>query len=95
MALDKATVARIAKLARIRVAEEELEGLTRELANILSWIDQLKEVDTEGVEPLRKVVDIEAHFRDDRVTEGELREAILQNAPRRHDGYFVVPKVVE
>lgn len=95
MALDKATVARIAHLARIRVAEEELEPLTAELARILTWIEQLAEVDTENVEPLRKVVDIPAHWREDVVTDGGRPEAILMNAPRRHDGYFVVPKVVE
>ncbi len=95
MALDRETVARIAHLARIRVPEEELDGLTGELAKILEWIDQLQEVDTENVAPLRKVVDIEEHFREDVVTDGGCREAILRNAPKVHDGYFVVPKVVE
>lgn len=95
MALDKATVARIAHLARIRVPEEELEPLTAELARILTWVEQLAEVDTENVEPLRKVMDIPAHWREDVVTDGGRPEQILMNAPRRHDGYFVVPKVVE
>lgn len=95
MALDKATVARIAHLARIRVPDEELEPLTAELARILTWVEQLAEVDTADVEPLRKVMEIPAHWRDDVVTDGGRPEQILQNAPRRHDGYFVVPKVVE
>ncbi len=95
MALDKSTVARIAHLARIRVPEEELEPLTAELARILTWVEQLAEVDTENVEPLRKVMDIPAHWREDVVTDGGRPEQILMNAPRRHDGYFVVPKVVE
>ncbi len=95
MALDKTTVARIAYLARIEVPEEQLDALTGELAKILEWIDQLKEVDTENVEPMRKVVDIPAHWRADEVTDGGRREDILKNAPETHDGYFVVPKVVE
>lgn len=95
MALDKATVARIAHLARIRVPEEELAPLTRELARILDWVEQLAEVDTAAVEPLRKVMDIPAHWREDVVTDGGRPEAILMNAPRRHDNFFVVPKVVE
>jgi aspartyl-tRNA(Asn)/glutamyl-tRNA(Gln) amidotransferase subunit C len=95
MALDKATVARIAHLARIRVPDEDLEPLTAELARILTWVEQLGEVDTENVEPLRKVMDIPAHWREDVVTDGGRPEQILMNAPRRHDGYFVVPKVVE
>ncbi len=95
MALDRETVARIARLARIAVPEEELDGLTGELARILEWIDQLQEVDTEEVEPMRRVMDITPHLRADEVTDGDCREAILKNAPKRFDGYFVVPKVVE
>ncbi len=95
MALDKTTVARIAYLARIEVPEEQLDALTGELAKILEWIDQLKEVDTENVEPMRKVMEIPVHWRTDEVTDGGRREDILKNAPETHDGYFVVPKVVE
>ncbi len=95
MALDKATVARIAYLARIRIKEDQLEPLTRELGRILDWIDQLREVDTEDVEPMRRVMDIPVHWREDVVRDGGCREAILRNAPETHDGYFVVPRVVE
>ncbi len=95
MALDKTTVARIAHLARIELPETQLDALTGELARILEWIDQLSEVDTEDVEPMRKVMEIAAHWRTDEVTDGGRREDILKNAPETHDGYFVVPKVVE
>ncbi len=95
MALDKTTVARIAHLARIELSEAQLEALTGELAKILDWIDQLSEVDTENVEPMRKVMDFPAHWRRDEVTDGGRREDILKNAPETHNGYFVVPKVVE
>ena len=95
MSLDAATVARIARLARIEVAPDQLEPLARELSNILGWIEQLGEVETEGVEPMRSVMPIARHWRDDRVTDGEQVEAIVANAPVAHDGFFVVPKVVE
>jgi len=95
MAIDRETVRRIAHLARIEVPEDELDGLTGELSRILEWIGQLREVDTEDVEPMWRVMDITPHLREDEVTDGNCREAILRNAPRRHDGYFVVPKVVE
>ena len=95
MSLDKATVARIATLARIEVPEEQQERLAGELSAILGWIEQLGEVDTDGVEPLRSVMPIERHWRADEVQDGNRRDDILGNAPRSHDGYFVVPKVVE
>lgn len=95
MSLDKATVARIAALARIEVPEGELDRLAGELSNILGWIEQLGEVDTDGVEPLRSVMPIKAHWRSDQVADGNRRDDVLKNAPRSHDGYFVVPKVVE
>jgi aspartyl-tRNA(Asn)/glutamyl-tRNA(Gln) amidotransferase subunit C len=95
MSLDKATVARIATLARIEVPEDQRERLAGELSQILGWIEQLGEVDTDGVEPMRSVMPIKAHWRRDEVTDGGRREDILKNAPRSHDGYFVVPKVVE
>lgn len=95
MSLDKATVARIAALARIEVPEDQQERLAGELSQILGWIEQLNEVDTDGVEPLRSVMPIKAHWRADEVTDGGRQADILQNAPKSHDGYFVVPKVVE
>jgi aspartyl-tRNA(Asn)/glutamyl-tRNA(Gln) amidotransferase subunit C len=95
MSLDEATVARIARLARIAVPEEELAPLAGELSHILEWIEQLNEVDTEGVAPMTSVVAMRLVWREDRVTDGGRPEDILANAPERQDGYFVVPKVVE
>jgi len=95
MALDKAAVAHIAALARIRLGEAELEPLARELSHILGWIEQLNEVDTVGVPPLASVAELSLPTRADRVTDGNCPEAILGNAPRAMRGFFVVPKVVE
>jgi aspartyl-tRNA(Asn)/glutamyl-tRNA(Gln) amidotransferase subunit C len=95
MALDKATVAHIAALARIRLAEAELEPLARELSHILTWVEQLNEVDTSGVAPMASVAATGLPMRDDTVTDGGCREEILANAPRTVRGFFVVPKVVE
>jgi aspartyl-tRNA(Asn)/glutamyl-tRNA(Gln) amidotransferase subunit C len=95
VSLDEATVARIARLARIAVPEEELAPLATELSHILEWIEQLNEVDTEGVPPMTSVAAMKLAWREDRVTDGGRPEDILANAPARQDGYFVVPKVVE
>lgn len=95
MALDEATVARIARLARIEVDDDRLPGLAAELSNILGWVEQLGEVDTENVEPLRAVMPIPSRKRDDVVTDGDRQEDVLTNAPQSHDGFYVVPKVVE
>jgi aspartyl-tRNA(Asn)/glutamyl-tRNA(Gln) amidotransferase subunit C len=95
MALDKATVARIATLARIRLSEAELEPLAGELSNILTWVEQLNEVDTSGVAPMASAASVRLPMRDDAVTDGGCRAAILGNAPRAARGFFTVPKVVE
>jgi aspartyl-tRNA(Asn)/glutamyl-tRNA(Gln) amidotransferase subunit C len=95
VSLDEATVARIARLARIAVPETELAPLAVELSHILEWIEQLNEVDTEGVAPMTSVAAMKLAWREDRVTDGGRPEDILGNAPERQDGYFVVPKVVE
>ncbi len=95
MAVDKATVARIAKLARIRVPEDQQDALAGELSNILGWIEQLNELDTEGVEPMPSVVEITLPRREDRVTDGDCAEAVVRNAPEEAHGFYAVPKVVE
>ncbi len=95
MAIDAATVRRVAKLARIREPEERLEPLARELSSILGWIEQLGEVDTDGVEPMASAVAVKLPMREDVVTDGGDADAILSNAPAKADGFFVVPKVVE
>lgn len=95
MAIDAATVKKVAHLARIREPEERLDALAAELSGILQWIDQLAEVDTEGVEPMASAVAAKLPMRDDVVTDGGDAEKILANAPRADRGFFVVPKVVE
>ncbi|HXQ53767.1 MAG TPA: Asp-tRNA(Asn)/Glu-tRNA(Gln) amidotransferase subunit GatC [Stellaceae bacterium] len=95
MALDKTTVARIAALARIKVPEADQEPLAEELSNILTWIEQLDEVPTDGVEPMASVANLRLPQRDDQVTDGDCRDRILANAPQQARGFFVVPKVVE
>ena len=95
MALDKATVAHIAALARIRLSEAELDPLADELSHILTWMEQLNEVDTSGVAPMASVAAAGLPMREDEVTDGGRREEILANAPRTARGFFVVPKVVE
>ena len=95
MSLDKATVARIARLARIEVADAELEPLAGELSHILGWIEQLNEVDTSDVAPMTSVAAMRLAWRPDEVRDGDRLVDILANAPAREGGYFVVPKVVE
>jgi aspartyl-tRNA(Asn)/glutamyl-tRNA(Gln) amidotransferase subunit C len=95
MALDKATVAHIAALARIRLSEAELDPLVNELSRILTWMEQLNEVDTSGVAPMASVTAAGLTMREDEVTDGGCREEILSNAPRTTRGFFVVPKVIE
>jgi aspartyl-tRNA(Asn)/glutamyl-tRNA(Gln) amidotransferase subunit C len=95
MSLDEATVARIARLARIAVPEAELRPLAGELSRILEWIEQLNELDTSDVPPMTSVVAMRLAWREDQVTDGGRPEDILKNAPERQGDYFVVPKVVE
>lgn len=95
MQVDEKTVRRIARLARIKVNDQEAKGLEAELNGILNWVEQLKEVDTEGVEPMTRVVPIELKKREDVVTDGGIAKDIVRNAPVEEDDFFVVPKVVE
>jgi aspartyl-tRNA(Asn)/glutamyl-tRNA(Gln) amidotransferase subunit C len=95
MALEKATVKRIATMARIRLADDELGPLAGELSHILDWFEQLNELDTAGVPPMASVAAARLPMRDDIVTDGGCREEILGNAPRAARGFFAVPKVVE
>lgn len=95
MSLDSATVRRIARLARIGVSEEALGSLPSELNGILQWIDQLNEVNVEGVPPMVGTEQAEARLREDQVTDGEKREDVLSNAPNRIGAFYTVPKVVE
>ena len=95
MAIDAATVRKVARLARIAEPEARIEPLARELSGIMDWIEQLAKVDIEGVEPMTSAVSQPAPLRDDVVTEGGDPERVLANAPRRAGDFFVVPKVVE
>jgi aspartyl-tRNA(Asn)/glutamyl-tRNA(Gln) amidotransferase subunit C len=95
MSVDAATVRHIAKLARIAVSEEEVTALAPELSNILGWVEQLQEVDVEGVEPMTAVIPNALRLRADEVTDGGKRDDILANAPAAEHGFFAVPKVIE
>ncbi|MBV8494629.1 MAG: Asp-tRNA(Asn)/Glu-tRNA(Gln) amidotransferase subunit GatC [Alphaproteobacteria bacterium] len=95
MALDKAAVAHIAALARIRLKEDELEPLAAELSQILNWVELLAEVDTSDVAAMTSVAAMTLPMRADEVTDGDRRDDILQNAPQSARGFFAVPKVVE
>ena len=95
MSVDKDTVAKIARLARIRVPEEQQEALAGELSNILGWIEQLSELVTEGVEPMTSVVERDLPLRADAVTDGGIPERVTANAPEAAYDFFAVPKVIE
>jgi aspartyl-tRNA(Asn)/glutamyl-tRNA(Gln) amidotransferase subunit C len=95
MSVDAATVRRIAHLARIAVAEEEVESLQGELNAILAFVEQLSEVNVEGVEPMTSVMPMEMKKRSDLVTDGGIPDDIIKNAPMTEDHFFVVPKVME
>ena len=95
MALDKGNVAHIATLARIRVPESDREALAHELNGILKWVEQLGELETEGVEAMSSVAEMTLPMREDKVTDGDRRDDVLANAPAAAHGFFVVPKVVE
>ena len=95
MAIDAATVRKVARLARIAEPEDRIEPLAKELSGILAWIEQLAQVDTDGVEPMTSAVAVAAPMREDVVSDGGDSARVLSNAPRTVGGFFVVPKVVE
>ena len=95
MSVDRATVRRIARLARIAITDQEAERLETELSGILDWVAQLDELDTSNVEPMTRVAAMTIKQRDDVVTDGFCADDILKNAPKVDDHYFVVPKIVE
>ena len=95
MSVDRATVHRIAKLARIAITDDEAARLEAELSGILDWVAQLDEVDASNVPPMTRVADMKMRMREDVVTDGEIADQVLANAPETAEHYFVVPKVVE
>jgi aspartyl-tRNA(Asn)/glutamyl-tRNA(Gln) amidotransferase subunit C len=95
MSVDAATVRKIASLARIAVSDQEADAMVGELNKILDWVEQLGAVDTEGVAPLAAVIPNTLRLREDVVNDGDMREAVLANAPQAEHGFFAVPKVIE
>jgi aspartyl-tRNA(Asn)/glutamyl-tRNA(Gln) amidotransferase subunit C len=95
MSVDTATVAKIASLARIKLSDPEIAAMVPELNGILAWVEQLGEVDVTGVEPMTAVIANTLRLRDDVVTDGGVRDAVLANAPAAQGGFFGVPKVIE
>ncbi|MEH6756783.1 MAG: Asp-tRNA(Asn)/Glu-tRNA(Gln) amidotransferase subunit GatC [Parasphingorhabdus sp.] len=95
MSVDKETVKKIANLSRIAISDAEADALVPELNNILGWVEQLSEVDCSKVEPMTAVIPNKLRLRDDVVTDGDVREKILANAPAAEHGFFGVPKVIE
>jgi aspartyl-tRNA(Asn)/glutamyl-tRNA(Gln) amidotransferase subunit C len=95
MSINADQVRHVAKLARIAMSDAEVEAMVPELNNILGWVEQLGEVDTDGVEPLTAVIENHLRLRDDVVNDGNIRSDILKNAPDAQHGFFAVPKVIE
>jgi aspartyl-tRNA(Asn)/glutamyl-tRNA(Gln) amidotransferase subunit C len=95
MSVDADTVRRVARLARIAVAEDEVENLRGELNAILAFVEQLSEVDVDGVEPMTSVTPTTLKMRQDKVTDGGIPDAVMANAPAHEGHFFLVPKVVE
>jgi len=95
MSVDKQTVQKIANLSRIAISDAEADALVPELNNILGWVEQLSEVDTKNVEPMTAVIPNKLRLRADEVTDGQVQDKILANAPIAEHGFFAVPKVIE
>ncbi len=95
MSVTNADVRHIAKLARLAMSDSEIEAMVPELNSILGWVEQLGEVDTDGVDPLTAVIPNKLRLRDDAVTDGNCRDEVLANAPVAEHGFFAVPKVIE
>ena len=95
MSVNADQVRHVAKLARIAMSDAEVDALVPEFNNILGWVEQLAEVDTDGIEPLTAVIDLKLRLRDDVVTDGDVRDKVLANAPDAQHGFFAVPKVIE
>ncbi|MEM7328433.1 MAG: Asp-tRNA(Asn)/Glu-tRNA(Gln) amidotransferase subunit GatC [Pseudomonadota bacterium] len=95
MSVTKDDVRKVARLSRIAVPEDKLETLAEELSGIMGWIEQLNEVDIDGVAPMTSVVAATLPMREDKVTDGGIQDQVLANAPKSDEGFFVVPKAVE
>ncbi len=93
--IDKATVAKIARLSRIKIEEDKLDALAGDLTNILHFVEQLEEVNTDNIQPMASPVNAKLCWRQDEVADGDKQESVLKNAPRPEYGFFAVPKVIE
>ena len=93
--MDKDTVRKVARLGSLALSEEELDRAAPQLSSLLKWVEQLAEVNTDNIEPLANVADIDLKLRKDEVTDGGYADKVLANAPEETQGFFVVPKVVE
>ncbi len=95
MSVNEEQVRHVAKLARLALSDAEIDKMVPELNNILGWVEQLGEVNTDGIEPLTAVIDLKLRLRDDVVTDGDVRDNVLLTAPDAQHGFFAVPKVIE
>lgn len=95
MSVNADQVRHVARLARLALSDDEIDRMVPELNNILDWVEQLGEVDTDGVEPLTAVIENHLRLRDDVVNDGNVRDDVLKNAPDAQHGFFAVPKVIE
>ena len=95
MPIDKNQVKKVAKLSRISLDDSKLESLSKDLASILNFVEQLNELDTKKIEPLNSIVDKTLEPRTDKINDGEIKNDILKNSPDKNEDFFIVPKVVE
>ena len=95
MSVNEQQVRHVARLARLALGDDEIAKMVPELNNILNWVEQLAEVDTDGVESLTAVIENQLRLRDDVVNDGSIRDDVLKNAPDAQHGFFAVPKVIE
>ena len=95
MSIDKDTVKQISKLARISVDEEKIDSLTKDLSSIFKFIEKLNELNTDNVKPLSSILNEPLRLRKDEISDGNIREKILENSPKKNEEFFVVPKVIE
>ncbi len=95
MSIDKNQVKKVAKLSRISLDDSKLESLSKDLASILNFVEQLKKLDTKKTEPLTSIVDKTLEPRNDKINDGKIKDQILKNSPDKNEEFFIVPKVVE